>query len=254
MVAQAAAMERAEKIAAIAALRELRRASAAGQRRQGYSRDYRHIEAFHDGAYDRHPWVSPRTISAGNVDSDLMIVAQDWASEDYLCKPLNDDMCMLGLEPSLPFNRNLERLLREAFHRELADVFVTNAFVFAKPGGMTARIPRRDLARSAAEYGVPQVAIVRPRLVICLGAVTFDAMRRAGADLAARAELHHVPHVGALGLRATGGYDASLARWRQLVSRLDQLQAAARSFATAGTGLKVGATATAARPIENEPM
>ena len=48
-----------------------------------------------------------------------------------------------------------------------------------KPGGISSRIPERDLIRAAREFALPQIEIVSPRLVICLGLVTFDALRRA---------------------------------------------------------------------------
>jgi uracil-DNA glycosylase len=38
-------------------------------------------------------------------------------------------------------------------------------------------IPRRDLVRAAEEFGLPQIQIVRPKLVICLGLPTFNALR-----------------------------------------------------------------------------
>ncbi|MDP2373283.1 hypothetical protein, partial [Reyranella sp.] len=69
-----------EKIRALATLAQQRRVPGIGTRRDGFSRDYRRIEEFHDGFYDKHNWVSPWTISACNVDSPIMIVGQDWAS------------------------------------------------------------------------------------------------------------------------------------------------------------------------------
>jgi hypothetical protein len=42
---------------------------------------------------------------------------------------------------------------------------------------MGSAIPRRDLVRAAAEFALPQIWIVHPALVICLGLPTFNALR-----------------------------------------------------------------------------
>lgn len=60
----------------------------------------------------------------------------------------------------------------------ISDIYRTNLFPFIKRGGVSSRIPERDLIKAALEYALPQIEIVRPRLVICLGLVTFDALRR----------------------------------------------------------------------------
>jgi restriction system protein len=219
----------------LAALAQLRRHPDAGTCRDGYSRDYRRIEEFHDRYYDRHDWVSPWTLSACNVDSDLMIVGQDWASEDFLLKDPDPKIRQFSHDPALATNRNLKRLLQEAFGRRFEDTFATNAFVFAKPGGMNSRLPVADLILSATRYALKEVEIVRPRMVICLGIGTFNAVRSAlnlrplkleAIDYTGPAltyggsEVHGVPHVGARGLSATGGYGRSLEIWKTLAARL----------------------------------
>jgi len=57
--------------------------------------------------------------------------------------------------------------------------YCTNLFPFVKPGGMSAQIPMSDLTKAATDFALPQIAIVKPRLVICLGLVTFTAMQLA---------------------------------------------------------------------------
>lgn len=44
---------------------------------------------------------------------------------------------------------------------------------------MSASIPAGDMARAAREFALPQIAIVQPRLGVCLGLETFRAMQRA---------------------------------------------------------------------------
>jgi restriction system protein len=235
------------KAAKIAALVRLRRQPNAGTRQDGYLRDYRRIEEFHDGFYDQHGWVSPWTVSACNVDSELMIIGQDWASEDFLSKEPDARMRALGHDPALATNRNLQRLLHEAFGHGFESTFATNAFIFAKPGGMNTRLPATDLALSARRFALREIEIVRPKMVICLGMGTFNGLRAAlncrpvtlqeidygGPALVHHgSEIHGVPHVGARGLSATGGYERSLAIWRLLAARMD------RSFLHSATSLR----------------
>lgn len=148
---------------------------AAIRRQCSWSR-YQQIGDFHQGAYECM-YVSPYTKGAHNVDSDLLILLQDWASSAELAKPLDDAMVKLGRNPALPTNKNLEALLRRFFGRELQDTFATNLFPFVKSGSISQKIPRNDLVAAAVQFALPQIAIVQPRLVICLGLVTFQALQ-----------------------------------------------------------------------------
>jgi hypothetical protein len=94
-----------------------------------------------------------------------------------LSGPLDEGARDLGYTPSEPTNRNLARLLKATFGLSISDVYGTNLFPFVKPGGMSDRIPDGDLVRAAQEFALPQIDIVSPRLVICLGMVTFNALR-----------------------------------------------------------------------------
>jgi hypothetical protein len=58
-----------------------------------------------------------------------------------------------------------------------ADVYATDVFVFIKPGKMGERIPSLDLKRSAEEYGIPQIRIINPNYVICIGSSTYNSIR-----------------------------------------------------------------------------
>jgi hypothetical protein len=73
-------MLRKNKILALAALAHGRRLSTAGSLVESYSRDYKRLEHFHNGFYDQHDWVGPWSISTCNVDSEIMLIARDWAS------------------------------------------------------------------------------------------------------------------------------------------------------------------------------
>lgn len=140
---------------------------------------YRHIGDFQNGVFDCCH-VSPWSISACNLDSPIMIVGQDWSSAEHLEKvPPNPHIIECGYDPGFPTNINLDRLFNEHFETRRADFYLTNVFPFVKPGRATRRIPMAHLARCATDFLLPQIDIVAPRAVICLGLRTFNALMRA---------------------------------------------------------------------------
>jgi restriction system protein len=174
---------------------------------------YHQLAEYHGGKYECE-WVSPYTKAAGNVDAEIFVLLQDWSCDNELKGRFDAEAAELGYTPGFPTNRNLIRLLKDTFDLELKDVFGTNVFPFIKDGNNTARIPMRDLEKAARAFAVPQIRIVQPSLVVCLGLATFNALQRAcGVKESARvAEAIESPfmldrsqvwcqsHAGALGL------------------------------------------------------
>ena len=139
---------------------------------------YKCIGDYHGGAYECL-FVSPYTKSANNVDARVMIMLQDWSSDSSLSRHLDNYSAAIGHTPHLATNKNLKRLLSETCDLTLGETYGTNLFPFVKLGGMSAKIPGSDLVRAAREFGIPQIKIVSPCLVICLGLATFNAIREA---------------------------------------------------------------------------
>lgn len=163
----------------LGALAEQRRrtelASYFGQANTGY----RHIGSFQNGVFECCH-VSPWSISACNLDSPVMIAGQDWSSAGHLEKgPPNTHIIGCGYDPRFPTNINLDRLLQDHFETQRAGCYLTNVFPFVKPGRATSPIPMAHLARCATDFLLPQIAIVAPRAIICLGLRTFNALMRA---------------------------------------------------------------------------
>ena len=219
----------------LASLAVLRRVPTAGTRRDGYTQDYRHIEEFHDGFYDHHRWVSPWTISACNVDSDLMLVGQDWASEEFLERPPSQHIQSLGHDPDLPTNKNSGTCycgIRQGIWPSLRNKCLCiccrlnvranswrtcrEAFGLSCYGRWRLSGPRWSYA-SAAARSMPRVALGHNRQ-------SLKASNFSRAEVFTHgAEVYGVPHVGRLGLAATGGLSNALRIWRQLGERLVQL-------------------------------
>ena len=117
---------------------------------------YKGIGDYHNGVYEC-PYVSPYTKTAGNVDADIMVVLQDWPSDEYIRRDVDSDSVTYGYTRGEPTNRNLVRLLEEHFDTALTDIYGTNLFPFIKMGHMGSSIPRRDLVRAAREFALPQI-------------------------------------------------------------------------------------------------
>lgn len=217
-------MDKAAKLAALA-----------DNRRGAPWEGYRALADYHEGKYDCHH-VSPYTKSAGNVDAEVMVMLQDWSSDLRLSGPFDQEAAELGYTPGLPTNRHLSALLRENFQLPLSAVYATNLFPFIKRGALSAGIPAKDLVRAAREFAVPQIDIVRPRLVICLGLRTFNALRQVvcGGPLQTLAAAIEQPfaygtasvwcqaHTGQLGRnnRNRGGVDRVSQDWARMRAAL----------------------------------
>jgi uracil-DNA glycosylase len=141
------------------------------------------IADYHDGVYEC-PFVSPYTKAAGFVDAEILVMLQDWSSDGRLRGPVDREAVRLGHTPTLATNRNLTRLLHSTFAVDLSDVYATNLFPFIKRGPMNGPIPHDDLVRAANDFGLPQIRIIEPKLVVCLGLATFNALREAAGGLA----------------------------------------------------------------------
>lgn len=194
---------------------------------------YFNLSDFHDGLYDGD-FISPYTKSAGNLDAETMIIGQDWASQEYLEKEPKDFLVELGYDPSLPTNKNLIRLLSKHLNEELTNTYMTNLFPFIKPGGMSEFIPAKDYARAALDYALPQIEIISPRKVICLGMDVYNTLakvlgyrRASNLNEATQhplrvngSKIYAQAHTGGLGRanRNRGGIDRVSSDWSEMAS------------------------------------
>ncbi len=136
---------------------------------------YRGIGDFYDGFYECDH-VSPYTITACNVNSPIMVVLQDWASEEGMGDEPDPVVRNQGYSPNGRTNVTLERLLKAHFGLAIRETYATNLFPFVKPGKMNSPIPFEILERAAHVFALPQIKIVEPQLVIILGVASFRAI------------------------------------------------------------------------------
>ena len=122
--------------------------------------------------------LSPYTKSSENVESDIMFVLQDWASEKFIKQGLSKETLKLGHDPKIKTNINLKNLLRSHFGKELADIYTTNLFPFIKKGPMNSKIPHSFMRRAASDFLIPAIKVISPKLVVCFGLSVFNAVRQ----------------------------------------------------------------------------
>lgn len=197
------------------------------------SRKYIRIHEMYPSRFDSECCLTPWSKTAGNVNSSLMIIGQDWASEKYLSERLLlDSVWESGFDPEVRTNKNLQMLLFEAFGLRWGDVYATNNFKFIKPGDMSSKIPDSDMVYCAQKYTLPEIEIVAPRIVICLGLQTYNAIQTALSEAKTRLrdfgvsaskkrdfDLFGSPHPADRGLTNFGGREHAVQHWKVIRKR-----------------------------------
>jgi hypothetical protein len=216
-------------------------------RRSETHASYISLSAYDGGFYDLD-FVVPWTAGAKNLEASLMIVGQDWISEEFLKKNSQPEKRAarreFGQDAMLPTNINLKRLLKAHFGALFSDTYATDISVFIKPGDMDGDVPMKDLRYFAKKYTLPQIKIVEPRMVLCLGSRAFNAIWRAidepqmklsdaclptAHTVVEGAEIYGVPHTGSWGSVNAGGDVGVAERWNNLALHLRKLTGGDRS-------------------------
>jgi uracil-DNA glycosylase family 4 len=106
----------------------------------------------------------------GGLDALVMVVAQDWGDVNSFEK-------QRGIDNDSRTNKKLrERLAEARIHIDLpsgqtsrGEVFFTNAVLCLKPGGVQDPLRREWVANCSRLFLRPQIELIQPKLVICLG-------------------------------------------------------------------------------------
>jgi len=125
--------------------------------------------------------IGPWSRLHGDLDSELLIVGQDWGDVRYFIdnkgfdKLDNPTMC------------NLEKLLNHiginvsvtTYAKHDRGVFLTNAVLCLKDGGLQAKIEPEWVTNCGSNFLRQQIEIVQPKVVVGLGAFAYHAVLRA---------------------------------------------------------------------------
>lgn len=199
---------------------------------------YKQPESLHQDFWNRNAsrfehLVSPWSVGACNLESDLMIVGQDWLSEDKL-NSVSKEILIKGRDGNLATNIHLDKYL-DNLGLKFSDVYATNLFPFVKPGNMSSSIPIADYDYVFETYLKPQIEIISPKVIVALGASVFKQFLRATGDKKhynfskmvemgdrtfLNARVFPVYHPGALGTINAGGSQNAKKLWKEVMLKL----------------------------------
>jgi DNA polymerase len=128
--------------------------------------------------YDTHGHIGPWTGWYGDMNAELMVIGQDWGGVKYYLKHKGRE------EDSNPTNINLRILLMSIGIRvnlpnqppASAKLFLTNAVLCHKPGGLTGHVAARSFGECAKRFLQAQVKLVCPKVVVPLGYQAYRAL------------------------------------------------------------------------------
>lgn len=138
-----------------------------------------------DGKYDSSE-IGPWTRWAGDLEADLMVVGQDWGDVDYFLETRGFDaannptnLALFALLKSIDRPISSPPILTapyQAVSRTSTRVFLTNALLWLKKGGMQAAVQHDLFTGDSATFLQEQIAIVQPRVVVALGQRAYNAV------------------------------------------------------------------------------
>jgi len=122
--------------------------------------------------------IGPWSQWQGNIDSDILLVGQDWGDISYYTKWEGMD------QPSgNPTNENLQQLLYsigikigKPQERQEQVLFFTNLILCLKQGGLQSQIRKEWLINCSRHFFYPLVEIIDPKIIIALGRNVFESI------------------------------------------------------------------------------
>lgn len=177
--------------------------------------------------------IGPWTRLHGDLNASLMVIGQDWGDVDYFVS--NGGLDKLNN----PTMKNLELLLKSigigvsmtSCSNCDVGLFLTNAILCLKTGGLQAAINSAWM-ENCKDYLKNQIQIVRPRVVVCLGARAFDAtlkgfgletialrdavLDKDGVEIMDGVRLFAAYHCGARTVRINRDLQTQMADWKRI--------------------------------------
>ncbi len=131
------------------------------------------------GIYDNTGHIGPWTQWQGNLDAELMVVAQDWGGTEYYIehegveedtnttnKRICDLLASVGLHIALPQQPQPTR-----------PAFFTNSVLCLRPGRLTdGNVRSRCFTNCSRTFLRPQVELVNPKVVVTLGYMAYRSL------------------------------------------------------------------------------
>ena len=125
--------------------------------------------------------IGPWSRLHGDLNAQLLIVGQDWGGVKYYLdnegKDKLDNPTMCNLEHIL--SHIGIRVNLTTYSSEDRGLFLTNAILCLKNGGLQAKIEPEWVSNCGSQFLREQIETVRPNIVVGLGAFAFHAVLRA---------------------------------------------------------------------------
>jgi DNA polymerase len=182
--------------------------------------------------------IGPWTRWLGDLGARILVVGQDWGDQRAFEK-------LAGLNDASATNRMLRRLL-ESIGVQVPDVglasgpsgvFLTNAVLCFKDQGCQGPVRSEWFRECGTRFLRPQIELIRPRVVICLGERAFkavldayglpayaswrDAVAGPGVPLAGDSVAFAVYHCGRRILNTHRNERAQVEDWQRIVTVLN---------------------------------
>ncbi|WP_416828217.1 uracil-DNA glycosylase family protein [Ectobacillus polymachus] len=110
----------------------------------------------------------------GDLDAKIVVIGQDWGDENYYL--LSEGKC----NPETATNRKLVELLQSiGISVEKDKLFFTNAILCLKTGGLAGKVKKSCFNNCAVHFLMPLLEIIKPEIVITLGASAYRAVKGA---------------------------------------------------------------------------
>ena len=131
-----------------------------------------------NGSFDSDE-IGPLSRWQGNLDSDFMLILQDWGCVSNFIKYKGTDINsvtnknikelfqLIGLSLTLPLDK-----VQKNFH------FFTNSILCLKEGNDTDPVDKEWYSNCGKRFLRPLIEIVNPKVVICLGECAYKAVMR----------------------------------------------------------------------------
>ena len=135
-----------------------------------------------DGGTRDSDQIGPWSLWQGNLNADLLIVGQDWGDTRYFIDNGGREA------PRNPTNETLRRLLGSigidvagptATDNGGGAVFLTNAILCLKEGGMQAKVSPEWFANCGSRFLRPTIDLIAPKVVVTLGEWAYRAVTAA---------------------------------------------------------------------------
>lgn len=133
---------------------------------------------YNNGIFDGDQ-IGPWSRWQDNLNTQLMIIGQDWGDTGYFRRYRGRDT------DNNPSNTTIRELLASieipipppsASDRGMRSIFLTNAILCLKEGGLGAEVKREWFNNCGHHYLKPLIEIISPKVVVSLGKYAYEAI------------------------------------------------------------------------------